>query len=197
MSLLTTKISPIFPLPRSSLAVRLAGLNIYPNLTSLFISVWATSGKSQILSLDIQISFQKGRIVAMLMQTCITSDPYLLKISFSHHSALPCYFFLSFVLYPFLISNYFYLISVLLTLLTLLPLLNFLNFLHLLILLILLFLLQYLYPHLPTGHSLLLIFSFSMDLFIFLIPQTSISRCLDRNMITSCQAISVRLRLWD
>ena len=131
------------------------------------------------------------------MQTCTISDPYLPKISFPHHSALLYYFFLFFILYLFLISNHFYLISVLLTLLTLSPLLNFLNFLHLLIPLILLFLSQYLHLHLSTGYSLLLIFSFSMDLFMFLIPQTSDSRCLDRNMITSCQDISVRLKLWD
>ena len=146
------------------------------------------------LSLDIQISTQKGRIVATLMQTCITSDPYSPKISFPHHSMLLCYFFLFFILYPFLISNHFYLISVPLTLLTLSPLPNSLNFLHLLILLILLSLPQCPHPHLPAGHSSLLIFSFSMDLSIFLILQTSTSRYLGRNMITSCQATSVRLR---
>ena len=137
------------------------------------------------LSLDIQMSTQKGRIVAILMQTCTISDPYSSKISFLHHSVLPYYFFLFFTLYSFLISNHFYLISVLLTLLTLLLLPNFLNFLHLLISLILLFLLQYLHLHLPTGHSPLLISSFSIDLSMFLILQTSTSRCLGRNMITS------------
>ena len=107
------------------------------------------------------------------------------------------FFFLFFVLYPFLISNHFYLISVPLTLLTLSPLPNFLNFLHLLIPLILLSLLQCPHLHLPAGHSSLLIFFFSMDLSMFPILQTSASRCLGRNTITSCQATSVRLRQWD
>ena len=147
------------------------------------------------LLLDIQISTQKGRIVAMLMQTCTISDPYLPKISFPHHSALLYYFFLFFILYLFLISNHFYLISVPLTLLTLSPLPNFLNFLHLLIPLILLSLLQCPHLHLPAGHSSLLIFFFSIDLFMFLILQTSILRCNGRNIITSCQATLVRLRL--
>ena len=197
MSSLTTKTSPTFLLPRSSLAVRLTDLNICSNLTLLFISIWAASEQSQMLLLDIQISTQKGRIVATPIQTCTISDPYSPKISFPHYSALLCYFFLFFILYLFLISNHFYLISVLLTLLTLSPLLNFLNFLHLLILLTLPFLSQYLHLHLPTGYSPLLIFSFSMNLFMFLISQTSASRCLDRNMITSCQDTLVRLRLWD
>ena len=147
------------------------------------------------LSLDVQTSTQKGRIVATLMQICTTSDLYSPKISFPHHSALSYYFFLFFVLYPSSILNYFYLISILLTLLTLLLLLNFLNFLHLLIPLILPFLLQCPHSHLPAGHSPLLIFSFSMNLFMFLIPQISTSRCLGRNITTSCQATSVRLRL--
>ena len=196
-SLLTTKISPTFPPPRSSLAVRLIGLNICLNLTSLFISVWAASEQSQMLSLDIQMSIQKGRIVATLIQICTTLDSYSPKINFSHHSMLSCYFFLFFVLYLFSISNHFYLISILLTLLTLSPLPNFLNFLYLLIPLILPFLLQCPHLHLSAGHSSLLIFSFSMDLSMFLILQTSTSRCLGRNMIISCQATSVRLRLWD
>ena len=193
----TTKTSPTFPLPRSSLAVRLTGLNIYPNLTLLFVSIWAALEQSQMLSLDVQISIQKGRIVATPMQTCTTLDLYLPKISFLHHSMLLCYFSLFFILYLFLILNHFYLIFILFTLLTLSSLPNFLNFLHLLTSLILLFLSQYLHSHLSAGYSLLLIFSFSMDLFMFLIPQTSTSRCLGRNMITSCQAIWVRLRLWD
>ena len=195
MSLPTTKILPTFPPPRSSLAIRLTGLNICPNLTSLFISIWATLEQSQMLSLDVQMSTQKGRIVATLMQTCTTLDPYLPLISFPYHSTLSCYFSLFFVLYLFLISNHFYLISVLLTLLIPSLLLNFQNFLYLLILLTLLFLPQCLHSHLLTGHSPLLIFFFLIDLFMFLILQTSTSRCLGKNMITSCQAISVRLRL--
>ena len=141
------------------------------------------------------MSTQKRRIVAILMQTCIISDPYSSKISFPHHSMLLYYFFLFFVLYPFSILNHFYLISVFLTLLTLLLLPNFLNFLYLLIPSILLFLLQYLYLHLLAGHSLLLISSFSIDLSMFLILQTSTSKCLGRNMIISYQVTSVRLRL--
>ena len=98
---LTTKTSPTFLPPRFSLANRLAGLNICPNLTSLFVSVQATSEQSQMLSLDVQISTQKGRIVATPMQTCTTSDPYSPKISFPHHSVLLCFFSCSSFCIPF------------------------------------------------------------------------------------------------
>ena len=132
---LITRISLTFLLPRFSLTSRLTSLNICPSSILLFISAQATLKQSQMLLLDIQMSIQKRRIVATPMWTCIILDLYLSKISFLHHSALSCYFFLFFILHPFLTSSYFYLIFVLLILLILSLLLNFLNFLHLLILL--------------------------------------------------------------
>ena len=62
---LITRTSPTFLLPRFSLTGRLADLNIYFSSISLFISAWAISKKSQMLSLDIQTSIQKRRIVAI------------------------------------------------------------------------------------------------------------------------------------
>ena len=47
----------------------------------------------------------------------------------------------------------------------------------------------------PTSSYWTLIFFFSIDLFMFLTLQTSALRYLGRNMITSCQATSVSLRL--